>query len=72
MMWGLPAGVLGGLVPALAPVVHVPTRLGVRWIALVARVGARAPLGVVGAPQAAVLAATTGIGAAVFVLRRHR
>jgi len=45
MMWGLPAGVVAGLAPALAPVLHVPTRLGVRWIALVARVGARAPLG---------------------------
>jgi competence protein ComEC len=45
MMWGLPAGVVAGLVPVLAPVLHVPTRLAVRWIALVARVGARAPLG---------------------------
>jgi competence protein ComEC len=45
MMWGLPAGVLAGVAPALAPVLHVPTRLGVRWIALAARVGARAPLG---------------------------
>ena len=45
MMWGLPAGVVAGLAPALAPVLHVPTRLGVRWIALVARVGARTPLG---------------------------
>ncbi len=34
MVWGLPAGVLAGLVPAAAPVLHVPTRLGVRWIAL--------------------------------------
>jgi competence protein ComEC len=45
MMWGLPAGVVAGLVPALAPVLHLPTQLAVRWIALVARVGARAPLG---------------------------
>jgi competence protein ComEC len=45
MMWGLPAGVVAGVAPAVAPVLHVPTRLGVRWIALVARVGAGAPLG---------------------------
>jgi competence protein ComEC len=45
MMWGLPAGVVAGLVPPTAAVLHTPTRLGVRWIALVARVGARAPLG---------------------------
>ncbi len=45
MMWGLPAGVVAGLVPAAAPLLHLPTRLGVRWFALVARVGAQAPLG---------------------------
>jgi competence protein ComEC len=57
MMWGLPAGVAAGVVPALAPVLHVPTRLGVRWIALVARVGARAPLGDIRAGHAVVVAA---------------
>jgi competence protein ComEC len=61
MMWGLPAGVVAGLVPALAPVLHVPTRLGVRWIALVARVGARAPLGELdGRAMIAVVVAVVG------------
>jgi competence protein ComEC len=46
MVWGLPAGLAAGfLPPAVATAVHVPTRLGVRWIALVARLGAAAPVG---------------------------
>jgi competence protein ComEC len=57
MVWGLPGGVLAGLVPAAAPVLHLPTRLAVRWIALVARTGAAAPLGELGWPHLAVVAA---------------
>jgi competence protein ComEC len=68
MMWGLPAGVLAALVPApVATLVHLPTRLGVRWIALVARVAARAPIGEVGLAALVVLA---GAGVAIAALAR--
>jgi hypothetical protein len=70
MVWGLPAGVLAGLAPGLAPVLHGPTRLGVRWIALVARVGAAAPLGKVGAVPLLALAMVAG--GAVFAHRARQ
>jgi competence protein ComEC len=41
MLYGLPAGLLAGCVPPLAPVVMFPCRLGVRWVDLVAALGAR-------------------------------
>jgi competence protein ComEC len=41
MLYGLPAGLLAGAVPAVAPVVMLPCRLGVRWVDLVATLGAR-------------------------------
>ena len=41
MLYGLPAGLLAGAVPAVAPVVMLPCRLGVRWVDLVAALGAR-------------------------------
>jgi competence protein ComEC len=41
MLYGLPAGLLAGAVPAVAPVVMLPCRFGVRWVDLVARLGAR-------------------------------
>ena len=68
MVWGLPAGVLAGVVPALAPVLHLPTRLAVRWIALVARTGAAAPLGEFGFPHLTAIAAVVG---ATIVIRRR-
>jgi competence protein ComEC len=72
MVWGLPAGVLAGLAPSLAPALHLPTRLGVRWIAVVARVGAAAPIGEVGiVPLVAIAAASAGVGTAA-ALRRRR
>ena len=68
MVWGLPAGLLAGLVPAgVAAMLHLPTLLGVRWIALVARLGQAAPLGVVGWPVALGL-----LGLAALVVRRGR
>ena len=47
MVWGLPAGLVAGLVPepVAAACSTCPTLLGVRWIALVARLGQAAPLG---------------------------
>ena len=73
MVWGLPAGVLAGVAPALAPVLHLPTRLAVRWIAVVARTAAAAPLPELRVPHLAAGAAAAGIVAGVrTVRRRHR
>lgn len=41
MLYGLPAGLLAGAVPVVAPAVMLPCRLGVRWVDLVATLGAR-------------------------------
>ncbi|QXC61544.1 ComEC/Rec2 family competence protein [Aquihabitans sp. G128] len=47
--WGLPAGVVAGLLgPNVARVVHLPTQLAIWWVAAVARVSASLPLGEVG------------------------
>jgi competence protein ComEC len=55
--WGLPAGVAAGLGgPTVAAVVHLPTELMVRWVAMVARVSASAPLGALGWPHLGALA----------------
>lgn len=49
MMWGCTAGLAAGLLPApVAGIVHLPTRLGLWWVAGVARIGAGLPLGTVG------------------------
>ena len=40
MLYGLPASLLAGAVPAIAPVVMAPVGVGVRWIDAVATVGA--------------------------------
>jgi competence protein ComEC len=72
MVWGLPAGVLAGVAPALAPALHLPTRLAVRWIALVARTAAAAPLGELGAPQLALLAVAVAAAALTRAIWRRR
>jgi competence protein ComEC len=41
MLYGLPAGILAGLVPPIAPVVMFPCRVGVRWVDTVATLGER-------------------------------
>jgi competence protein ComEC len=41
MLYGLPAGLVAGAVPAVAPVVMFPARIGTRWVDTVASVGAR-------------------------------
>jgi competence protein ComEC len=47
MIWGLPAGLIAGVSPRpVAWVLHLPSRICIRWIALVARLAARIPLGV--------------------------
>ena len=40
MLYGLPAGLLAGAVPAVAPVVMFPCRVGVRWVDTIAVLGA--------------------------------
>jgi competence protein ComEC len=41
MLYGLPAGLVAGSIPALAPAVMLPARLGTRWVDTVAQLGAR-------------------------------
>jgi competence protein ComEC len=70
MVWGLPAGVLAGLVPApVAFALHLPTRLCVWWLAFVARLAARLPLGRL---RAAHLVALTVAAGLMVVAHRRR
>jgi competence protein ComEC len=41
MLYGLPAGLVAGAVPALAPMLMFPARVGTRWVDTVATLGAR-------------------------------
>ena len=41
MLYGLPAGLVAGSVPEVAPVVMFPARIGTRWVDTVASIGAR-------------------------------
>lgn len=41
MLYGLPAGLVAGSIPAVAPVVMLPARVGTRWVDTVAGIGAR-------------------------------
>lgn len=42
MLYGIPAGLVAGMTPpAVAALIHVPSRLGTRWVAVVAQLGAR-------------------------------
>ncbi|MGI8709565.1 MAG: ComEC/Rec2 family competence protein [Acidimicrobiales bacterium] len=67
--WGLPAGVVAGLGgPAVAHVVHLPTRAFVAWVATVARVSAGLPFGDIGPLALCVL---VGCGLLVAVLGRR-
>jgi predicted CoA-binding protein len=71
MIWGLPAGLAAGVLPGPLPtILHLPTLLGVRWIALVARVGEAAPLGHVGAAGLVVGLVVVAAAAAWVVARR--
>ena len=63
MVWGLIGGFPAGLLPDPWPaVLHAPTDALVGWVAMVARVTARLPLGEIEAPHAAVaVAAAIGV-----------
>jgi competence protein ComEC len=41
MLYGLPAGLVAGSVPVLAPLLMFPARVGTRWVDIVAMLGAR-------------------------------
>ena len=41
MLYGLPAGLVAGSIPAVAPTVMLPARVGTRWVDTVAGIGAR-------------------------------
>ena len=41
MLYGLPAGLVAGSIPAVAPLAMFPARIGTRWVDTVARLGAR-------------------------------
>ncbi len=68
MLYGLPAGLLAGAVPQVAPVAMFPCRVGVRWVDTVAALGERVePGGAVTWIGWAVLATAGGLAAL-----RHR
>jgi competence protein ComEC len=71
MMWGATVGLLAGLVPkGLATLFHLPTMVGLWWIASVARWSADARLGQLGVTG---MMAAVGLGAAALRARvRHR
>lgn len=56
MMWGLTAGPVAGLVPALRSLIHLPTHLILWWVAGVARWAAHLPVAPIGAVAALALA----------------
>jgi competence protein ComEC len=75
VMWGLVAGLPAGLLPLpLANVLHLPTRLFVGWIGLVAhRAAVLAPrLGTLGASQLAALAGAVAVGTAGWRIASRR
>jgi competence protein ComEC len=65
MVWGLTGGLVAGLGgPAVATVVHLPTRALVAWIDGIATAAARWPLGQLRAGHVALLAVATAAAAA--------
>ena len=71
MMWGLVGGLVAGVVGGpVATLIHLPTRLLVGWIALVARTSATVPLGHLGIGS--LVALTAFVVLAVVTHRRHR
>lgn len=63
MVWGLTGGLVAGVVSApIASLLHVPSRLGLDWLGVVARQSARASLGELGVSH--VVALGLGLGLA--------
>jgi competence protein ComEC len=69
MVWGLTAGVVAGVVPGLAGVLHLPTSLLAGWIVGVARLAAGLPLGTFGPAHAATIG---GAAVLTWALRGRR
>ncbi len=68
MTWGLGAGIVAGVVGGrVATVLHLPTRLFIGWIELVARRASALPLGQLGWPQLSAL----GLAVALLLLGRR-
>lgn len=61
MTWGLPAGMVAGLVPGVAGVVHLPTAVALGWLGGVARRAASVPLGELGSVHLLLLAGALGL-----------
>ncbi|WCO65623.1 ComEC/Rec2 family competence protein [Iamia majanohamensis] len=72
MTWGLPAGVVAGLVPSIAGPAHVPTAVALDWVAGVARRASSVPLGELGWPHLAALGAAVGLAVLAGGARRSR
>ncbi len=69
MIWGLPAGLIAGFLPRpIAALIHLPSRACIRWIALVARLAARMPLGTLQLKHAVVVVVAV---AAAYIGRRR-
>lgn len=71
--WGLPAGVVAGLAErhlgtVAATALHLPTQAMIGWVAGVARIAARVPLGQIGTREALAL---TALVIAARLLHRH-
>jgi competence protein ComEC len=65
MVWGLTAGLVAGVAGGpVAALLHLPTRVLLTWLEAVALTCARAPLGSLGAPHLAALAAALALLAA--------
>lgn len=61
MVWGLPAGLVAGALPPLAPVVQGPSLLATRWVLAVARLAARLEPGWPPVPTAALQLGVLGL-----------
>jgi competence protein ComEC len=70
--WGLTGGFVAGLVPRLAPLLQLPTRLMAWWLRAVARWAAHLPLGEVHSRQAVVLLVVWWLGSRRWSWRSER
>ncbi|BAN02416.1 putative competence protein ComEC [Ilumatobacter coccineus YM16-304] len=70
MLYGMPAGLIAGWCPPLAPVLMFPARLGTRWVDTVASVGARIEPGPSGQIVGWILVAVA-VGVLLYVASRR-
>jgi hypothetical protein len=73
MTWGMTAGLVAGASGGVvASAIHLPTRLLIGWVALIARVGADLPLGGLGLVQLALAVGLCVAAARILTRRRVR